>query len=445
MQFLFSIHAIMRLTPRVMLLLTPLIINFAKISFAAYQLPIADFGRYTLYVGLSSALTYILNSGLYEGHLNYFSILQHSLRSRRISWLQVRAEFVSFILLIFALFITKIGLWLFDPKESIFVLAMVIASHVQAHSNLITAHDRSINNLMRVGVILSCRSILSATLFIGFIVYGEISVGEAYLYENIIISLTFSIYFSLRFRFRNKYLCISFSELSRHNLLIFKTVIFRKTFSCTLMSGVFNPLYIIKRGVWQCYTSSVRSIFFAIERYLASLLLSPQAMGEYGILLLVYQLMITIGGVISQLVQYQILFDALSNGIKAKGIQLLKYQGAIIGVMVITVSVLFFLVPNSFIHLVSSIVGSEIPICGASAIFLAGLISGTNLIDSLALGSSKGLAFIRIQVLCGLSWIVLFAVSSSILDTWTLNQQAIMLLALIGFFLLGNVRFVKIH
>jgi hypothetical protein len=413
-KFIYSMLASKKILTTSALLLVPLIVNFAKISFAAYKLPLPDFGRFSLYVALSSALVYFLNSGLYEGHLKYFSLLQIEKRSRRLCCMQIRAEFVSFTILMIAIIITLIGLQAIESSESNFILAMVFASHVQAHSNLITAHARVSNNLLRVGAILSARSLLSALLFIGLIMRGDIEVANAYLYENIAITLLFSMYLSLRIKFRH-------------------------------MGNAFNQVSVMKHGVWQCYASSLRYFYLALERFAASLLLSPVAMGEYGRLMLVYQVMVVGGGVISQLVQQKILINALSRGVRATGIQLLRYQGVIVSVTIVIASVIFFIASDFLMHFAAVFFGRDIMLWGCGAIFLAGLISGTSLIDSLALGSSNGFAYLKIQVLSGLVWSSLFWMCYGFLDPWTLNLQAFSFLALTVLLIVGNVRFVSLH
>lgn len=414
MKFIFSMLSSRRALATSTLLLIPLIINFAKITFAAYKLPLADFGRFSLYVALSSALVYFFNSGLYEGHLKYFSLLQIQKRSRRLCSLQIRAEFVSFTILMIAIIITLFGLHVIESPESNFILAMVLASHVQAHSNLITAHARVSNNLLRVGGILSTRSLLSTLLFIGLIMRGDIEVANAYLYENIAMTLLFSIYLSLRIKFRH-------------------------------MGYAFNAASVMKHGVWQCYASSLRYFYFALERFAASLLLSPVVMGEYGRLMLVYQVIVAGGGVISQLVQQKILINALSRGVRATGVQLLRYQGFIVSVTMVIASVVIFIASDFLIHFATVFFGRDITLWGCSAIFLAGLISGTSLIDSLALGSSNGFAYLKIQVLSALVWSSLFWMCYGFLDPWTLNLQAISFLALNVLLIVGNVRFVSLH
>lgn len=396
------------------LLLVPVIVNFAKISVAAYKLPIEDFGRFSLYLGLTSAFVYFFNSGLYEGHLKYFSELQIEKRSHRLVLLQVRAEFVSFTLLMVAIVITLFGLREIDPSESTFILATVFASHVQAHSNLITAHARVMNNLLRVGVILSARSVLSTFLFISLIMRGDIEVAKAYLYENIAITLLYGMYLSSRIKFRH-------------------------------IANVFNATSVIKHGVWQCYASSSRYFFLALERYVASLLLSPVAMGVYGRLMVAFQVMVVGGGVISQFVQQKILINALSRGVRATGIQLLRYQGAIVTIFFVMISVVIFAAPDFLMYFATFFIGREITIWGCCAIYLAGLISGTSLIDSLALGSSNGFAFLRIQILSGLVWCVFVWICYGVLDAWSLSLQAFSFLALIVLLSVGNMRFILLH
>ena len=396
------------------LLLAPLIINFAKISFAAYELPLTDFGRFSLYVGLSSAFVYLLNSGLYEGHLKYFSVLLLEKRSRRLGSLQVRAEFISFGLLMMAIFITLMCLSAIDFPESTFVLATVLASHVQSHSNLITAHARVTNDLLRVGFILSLRSLLSTILFICLITYGEIEVAKAYLYENITMILIFKVYLLFRIRFWH-------------------------------MIKVFNVLSVIKNGAWQCYASSLRSFYLALERFFASLILPPVVMGEYARLMILYQVMVVGGGLISQFLQQKILIDALSRGVKVAGIQLLKYQGAVISLAAVIILFLFVIFSDFFIHYAALLLGPDVALWGCGVVLLAGLISGTSLIDSLALGSPKGFAFFRIQILSGFLWIALFGMCYVFLNSWSLNYQAFSFLILTLILIFGNIRFVLIH
>lgn len=403
-----------RLLATPVLLLLPLIVNFSKISFAAYKLPLEDFGRYSLYVGLSSALVYFFNSGILEGHLKYFSILQIEKRSRRLSVLQIRAEFVSFSVMMIAITIAQIGLQVIDSSESNFILAMILASHVQAHSNLITAHARVSNNLLRVGAILSGRSILSALLFIVLILCDNINVAKAYLYENITITLLFGVRVTL---------CIKF----RH------------------IVNAFSSVSVIKHGVWQCYASSLRYFYLAFERLVASQLLSPVAMGEYGRLMLLYQVMVAGSGVISQLVQQKILVNALSRGVRATGIQLLKFQGSIVIVSMVMASTVIFMASDFLMHFIPFLFGREIMLWGCGAIFFAGLISATSLIDSLALGSSNGFSFLKIQAVSGLIWLALFGVFYTVNDVWTLNLQAISFLALTVLLIVGNVCFVSLH
>lgn len=396
------------------LLLSPIIINFAKISFAAYTLPLTDFGRFSLYVGISTAFAYFFNSGLYEGHLKYFSVLRIEKRSRRLVILQARSEFVSLLLLMTVITITLIGLLAIESSESTFVLAMVFAAHVQAHSNLLTVHARVSNNLMRVGSIIFARSIISAILFIGFILDGGAVVAKAYLYENILISLLFCIFLSFRIKFRH-------------------------------LVNAFKALSVIKQGVWQCYASSLRNFSFALERFFASLILSPDALGVYGRLLLVYQVIVVGGGIISQFVQQKILINALSRGVKGTGIKLLKYQGIIVSVAIVIAFFSSLALSDFLMQLLSVFMGKDILLLGCGAIFLAGLISGTSLIDSLALGSSNGVAFLKIQFLCGLIWIALFWMCYGLLHDWTLNLQSFFFLVLNLLLFVGNIRFVFLH
>ena len=405
---------LMRSVPASSLLLLPITINFAKILYAAYALPIVDFGRYSLYIGLSSALVYLFNSGLYEGHLKYFSILKIGHRSFRLSLLQVKAEIVSFVMLLLAVCISIFILFVFKPLEEIFILAMVISSHVQAHANLLTTHARVNNDLIKVGAILSIRSFLSSFFFIGLISYGGFSVWVSYLLESLALAVLFGFYLISRINFR-------------HNL------------------NLFSSISVIKYGVWQCYASSIRYIFFATERFVASLLLSPSAMGEYGRLMLFYQVVMVGGGVISQLVQQRILFNALFKGVKSTGILLLKYQSIIVGCAISTLIVFFALSPNTFNNCVKVIAGPNISVFGAFSIIVSGLIAGTSYIDSLALGSSKGTDLILIQTLGGIIWAIIFFALVGFFTLWSLNLQALMFLILILLLLVGNIRFVLLH
>ena len=414
MRIIFSMLSSNRVLATSALLLAPLIINFTKISFAAYKLPLADFGRFSLYVGISSAFAYFLNSGLYEGHLKYFSLLQIEKRSRRLGLLQTRSELVSLLILMMVIIIAAIGLQAIESSESTFVLAMVFAAHVQAHSNLLTAHARVINNLIRVGSILSVRSIVSAIFFIGLIWDGDIVVAKAYLYENIAMSLFFCMFLAFRIKLRH-------------------------------VVNALNAVSVIKQGVWQCYASSLRNFYFALERFFASLLLSPDALGVYGRLMLVYQVMVVGGGVISQFVQQKILINALSRGVKATGIQLLKFQCTIVSVTMVMAFLVSLMSSDLLMHLLTVFMGQDIMLWGCVAIFLAGLISGTSLIDSLALGSSNGAAFLKIQVLSGLLWGALFWMCYGVLYLWTLNLQALFFLVLNILLIVGNIRFVLLH
>lgn len=396
------------------LLMVPVAISLFKISFAAYSVPLADFGRYSLYLSISAALVYVFNSGLYEGHLNYFSKIILSKRANRIKWLQARAELVSFYGLAVVLLIASISLAFFPLDESSFILALVFGAHLQAHSNLVTAQARVEQKLLRVGVILTFRAVLSTLIFVGLIIWKNVSIGTAYLAEGMLITICHAVYLAARMHLWN------FPDFSR--------------------------VWLIARlGVWQCYASSVRLGIFALERLAASFLLTPIEMGIYGRILISYQVMVVSGGIVAQILQQKVLYSVLSGSVRKTGVRIFKYQSAIILTVIFLISTVWML------GYFDSITQLFIPIdSGASSwalisILIAGAIMGTSLNDSLALGSSRGRALVIIQLASGVLWCVALLVVSKTMNIWSINLQATMYLSLIVFYFFGSVCYVMLH
>lgn len=394
--------------------LLPSVIVFSKITFAAYYLPLSEFGRLSLYLGISSALVYIFNSGLYEGHLRHFSALQLGGRSRRLSLLQLRAECLSFVGLIIGILLTSAFLFTEITSESAYLMATIFAAHAQSHLNVTTARDRVRNDLLRVAIFHIIRALVPALVFVGLVFFSGADAATAYLCENIALTLILVVYLVIRIRVR-------------------------------CLRNVHQSLGYVKSGIWLCYASSIRQFYFAVERILASLLLSPLAMGEYGRLLLIYQIFIVLGGVISQFLQQRVLIRALSVGVRTTGFLLLKYQGILILVGLVFVLTPFTIFPDYLFNLINVLLGPNVNFWAFSAILLSGLLAGTSLVDSLALGSSRGIKFLKFQAVGGLIWVTGFFVLSNFFDPWTINLQSIGFLGLILFFALGNIRFISIH
>lgn len=396
------------------LLLLPVAINFLKVSYVAYVVPLEDFGLYTLYLSLSSSLVYVFNSGLYEGHLKYFSTFYLSRRLARIRWLQIHAEIASFWGLFAALLLEAVICMVFHFPETEFLSAMILSAHVQAHSNLVTTHARVENNLVRVGMILTLRSTLSAFLLVGLIAWRRAEIGEAYLMEGLCVTVAHGAYLSSRTRFR-------------------------------LMLRFVKAVAIAQIGFWQCYASSIRNMLFALERFTASFLLSPIEMGVYGRILLVYQVMVVAGGTVSQLFQQKILSYSLSRGVRYIGLIILKYQILAISSAGCFLFCICFLFSIDYFQFSSKFLGSGVKMWGFVIIVLSGVIVGTSLGDSLALGSSKGLAFVGIQILTGFIWCLTLLAVVALTGNWSIGMQALMLFVMTCFLFLGNALFVLLH
>lgn len=396
------------------IILTPFLLNFFKTIIILKIVPTVDFGRFALYTSSAVAMTYLFNSGFYEGSITYFTSLSLSQRCKRIVSLRVQLELASLVMLFITLIVVVVACNVFKLSESIFIFGAIISSHGQSHLNLMTSHLRARGDILRLGYVMVARSCFSFIITVSLVKLFNFKISEAYLFDGIAIAVCFiaHIYHGVRFK---------------HFFKIFETI------------------KIVNLGIWQCYASAVRSLLFAVERFFASILLSPTDMGQYAKIMVFYQVATTSGGLIAQFFQQSIVIKSLSKGVKSVGLRILRFQ--IYLMVTISAIILLFLFSIYQCVNVSVIESLELNLLKSAlfAVLFSGIIEGTSVFDSLALASNKGFLLIRLRLSVLFAFIAGLILVVPYVELWTITHQSVafLLLTILNYFI--SIMFIYLH
>lgn len=399
---------------KAIILSIPLVLNFFKSIVILNIVPTVDFGRFSLYTSSAAAIAYLFNSGFYEGSITYFTALSLGRRNKRIVSLSVRLEVFSFVILFIVLTLVAIFCFLFKPSEALFFFGTILSSYGQSHLNLTTSYLRIKSDFTRLGYIMLLRSGISFFIMITLIKCFDLNISQAYFCDGVLIAIVFLIYIYKRLRLR---------------------YFFR----------ILETVKIARLGFWQCYASAFRSLLFSVERFAASVLLSPTAMGQYAKLMVFYQVAVTGGGLISQIFQQRIVSDALSKGVKSVGFAIIKLQLYLISTISVSVLIISLIIYQWGGVAVVENLGLNLVGSAFTLVLLSGLIEGTSVFDSLALASDRGFLLIQLRILVLLIFLSGLIIAKIYFCLWTTTHQSVafLILTILNYFF--SVIFIYLH
>ena len=370
------------------LMLSPFV-GFFKPAFVSIVDQQSQFGAYGLAIAYAVWLSYLFNSGSYEGLLKRYTLLLSRGEDAEISDLESKVSFLwLFVLSVSALLLSLLAL----VTELYFLLSSILLALASTSFNIITAKLRVTGQVFLISLAQLSRLSTSLILTVGLLTYTNFDLGAVLFLDALI-------------------------------LIAISMVIFSRTVKLDFSKRQFFKLYLGISATARnlTYVSGLRSFGLLMERQSAGLVFDDRAFSQYSQILLLFQAAIVGFGIVPQIWQQHIMKWTIDNGVsKALGYQLMF----IILFLVMWVAV-WTLVCSFFPEHPLATHMTTILFVGA-----AGVCYGGSFIDSIFLGSENNKGLIQVYSLA------IFIAFSSLLfaivniDVWSLEYQACFLLAL---------------
>jgi hypothetical protein len=371
-----------------LLLLSPLI-GFLKPVFVSLMDQQAEFGSYSLAIAYSVWLSYLLNSGAYEGLLRRYTQFQEEGKSSQIMGFNDQVSSFWALILSFSLFLSILVSFL---TEFYFFCGGFLLALSTTSFNIFSARLRVEGSIFLISLLHFVRLIVSLSLTFVLLTYTDLDLGMVLFLDALSLCLL--------------------------NIVIFST---------TARLGVYKrPFYKLYFDIAAAarnltYISGLRAFCLLLERQSAGILFDEVAFSRYTQILLLFQAAIVAFGIIPQIWQRHIMWWTMKNGVR----EVLRYQIWFI-VFVLTAWAAVWIIVYNYLpehpftaHMVT------IFFVGA-----AGVCYGASFIDSILLGakSNKGLIQVySLTILCGFSILFVFVFN---VEIWNLEYQACFLLLL---------------
>lgn len=363
------------------LVLSPLL-GFIKV-FLVSIIDLSGFGNYSLAIMYSIWLSYLINSGAYEGLLKRYTYLLEKQQFEKIKELNAQVSSVWMVLLILAIVVASIfvlvtGLY--------FVSSCLLLAVSTVSFNIFSAKLRVTNNIFQISLVQLVRLSVSLSLTYSLLTFTDLSLGSILFWDSLILC------------------CISITIFAFSFIANFNTAKFYKRYKMISLSSV-NLTYV----------SGIRAFALLLERQFANIMLDEKIFNQYSQLLLLFQAAIVAFGIIPQIWQQNIMVWTIKNGIK----KAFLYQIYFILILVILWSLLWslifvFILPNIFTEYMLTIL----------LIGIASVIYGASFIDSILLGAKNNKGLIKYYSIALLFCIIIFIAYRFVIKDWFIEHQA---------------------
>lgn len=371
-----------------LLLLSPLIGLLKPICVSLMDKE-AEFGAYSLAVAYSVWLSYLLNSGAYEGLLKRYTQFQEEGKSSQIMGLNNQVSSFWALILTLSLFISILVSFI---AEFYFICGSFLLGLSTTSFNIFSARLRVEGNIFLISLVQFVRLVVSLSLTFALLTYTRLDLGIVLFLDAL-------------------------------SLCILSIVIFSTTARLGVFKRPFYKLYldIATAARNLTYISGLRAFCLLLERQSAGILFDEVAFSRYAQMLLLFQAAIVGLGIIPQIWQQHIMRWTMKNGVR----KALLYQIGLIALGLTAWTAVWLLAHKYIPEHPFSVHMITIFFVGA-----AGICYGGSFIDSILLGveSNKGLISVySLAILCGFS--ILFVFVSNV-EAWNLEYQACFLLLL---------------
>lgn len=364
------------------LIISP-IVGFLKPLFVSIFDSQSQFGNYSLAIAYAIWLSYIINSGIYEGLLKkYAQFLKNGHQDKLI----ILNKKVSSFWLLLIIFISIVLSFLALILNLYYLSAVLLLSFSTVTFNIYSARYRIESNIFRISLIQLIR--LTVSLLITYILIKNTNLGlDVILFIDALA------------------------------LCVISILIFSPNFTFTINFKKFIKDYyeIALTAIELTYVSGLRALCLLLERQSASLLFEDRMFSQYAQLLLLFQAAIVGFGLVPQLWQQNIMYWTIKNGVQKTLFIQLCFILLLIFLWFILWSLLNYIPfnnPFEEIMIVILIIGS------------AGIVYGASFIDSILLGTKKVQGLVAVYTCIIIFWFVAMAIFTSTLKNWSLGYQA---------------------
>ena len=334
-------------------------------------------------------LSYLINSGAYEGLLKRYTHLLEKQQFEKIKKLNAVVCSVWIILLLLAVILASLFAFV---TGLYFVSGCLLLAISTVSFNIFSAKLRITNNIFQISLIQLIRLSVSLSLTYSLLIFSSLSLGAILFWDAfvlccmgvLILSFSFTTHFN-RGKFYKRYKKIALSSV---NLT---------------------------------YVSGLRAFGLLLERQFANIMLDEKTFSQYSQLMLLFQAAIVAFGIIPQIWQQNIMVWTIKNGIK----KAFRYQIYFISVLVVLWGLLWslifvFIPPNIFTEYMLTIL----------LIGVASVIYGASFIDSILLGSKNNKGLIKYYTLALFFYFSVLTTYRLFIEDWFLELQASFLILL---------------
>ncbi len=371
-------------------------ISLLKVLLFLDLFSIIEFGNYSLSLLYGAFLSYLLASGNHEGLIKKLTYISQSEEERLIRN-QLAKSFIAYILisipLIILLAFVFVGTGVLNLTYSI--LAISTGFSISAF-NLISVRWKIYGKFKVFGFFnffrLACLTL--PLLYSYFVVKIEIS--QILLMESLI--------------------AISFPILLAIYLRLYKTFHYSfllKDYKDTLMVGL--PLSI---------GALMKQLSFTLERTLAKINLSPEDFGLYSTFMIIFQILVILGGIIGSPLQREIIFKREEIGGLSTRKKLLVVQLSFVSICLGLYCIFIFF--PSFLSFIDLQGFNNVTFF---FVFLGSGIIAFSFYDSLVLAEGSGLSYVkRILICCFFILVVQLFIKDMLQPEWGMIEQGMLFL-----------------
>ena len=343
----------------------------------------SQFGNYTLAIAYSAWISYIINSGIYEGLLKrYANFFEDGQQDKIIDLNQKVSSFWLLLLIFISLVASSMALIL----NLYYLSAILLLSFATVSFNIYSSRYRVVSNILRISSIQLVR--LAVSLSLTYI-----------LIKNTNLSLDIILF------------------IDALVLCIISMLIFSPSFIATLNFKFFIKDYfeISSTAISLTYVSGLRALCLLLERQSASFLFEDEMFSQYAQILLLFQAAIVGFGLIPQLWQQNIIYWTIRNGVQKS----LVMQSCFILLLLFLWIILW-----TVLHSISFNNPFKETMIVILIIGCAGIVYGASFIDSILLGTKKVQGLVQVYICTVISWLIAMAIFTSTYQSWSLEYQA---------------------